>query len=68
MNKHTRRLSKIPEEARAEIEPHFVERSAILDEDSRKLPKLDDGTADFVREGLKVCLRLTPPDMQLFLE
>ncbi|CAA6666322.1 unnamed protein product [Spirodela intermedia] len=53
MNKHTRRLSKIPEEARAEIEPHFIERSAILDEDSRKLPKLEDETADFVREGLK---------------
>ena len=54
MNKNTRRLSKIPEEARAEIGPHFVERRAVLDEDGRKLPKLDDGTADFVREGLKV--------------
>ncbi|XP_078432320.1 fatty acyl-ACP thioesterases B [Wolffia australiana] len=53
MNKHTRRLSKIPDEARAEIEPYFLERSAILDEDSRKLPKLDVETADFVRDGLK---------------
>uniref|UniRef100_A0A1D1Y7Z8 Acyl-[acyl-carrier-protein] hydrolase n=1 Tax=Anthurium amnicola TaxID=1678845 RepID=A0A1D1Y7Z8_9ARAE len=52
MNKHTRRLSKIPEEVRAEIEPYFIERSDIVDEDNRKLPKLDDETADYVRKGL----------------
>eukprot|EP00262_Sarcandra_glabra_P010419 TRINITY_DN2569_c0_g2_i1.p1 TRINITY_DN2569_c0_g2~~TRINITY_DN2569_c0_g2_i1.p1 ORF type:complete len:421 (+),score=67.04 TRINITY_DN2569_c0_g2_i1:324-1586(+) len=52
MNKRTRRLSKIPEEVRGEIEPYFMERAAILDEDGRKLPKLDDSTADYVRTGL----------------
>ena len=52
MNKHTRRLSKIPEEVRSEIEPYFVEQPAILDEDSRKLPKLNDDTADYVKRGL----------------
>ncbi|KAJ0959905.1 hypothetical protein J5N97_000339 [Dioscorea zingiberensis] len=52
MNKNTRRLSKIPEEVRAEIEPYFLERSAIIDEDSRKLPKLNDDTADYIRKGL----------------
>ncbi|MQM19741.1 hypothetical protein Taro_052751 [Colocasia esculenta] len=52
MNKQTRRLSKFPEEVRAEIEPYFVEQSAIVDEDNRKLPKLDDETADYIRRGL----------------
>ncbi|XP_077211316.1 palmitoyl-acyl carrier protein thioesterase, chloroplastic-like [Tasmannia lanceolata] len=52
MNKRTRKLSKIPEEVRGEIEPYFIEYAAILDEDSRKLPKLDDSTADYVRRGL----------------
>lgn len=52
MNQSTRRLSKIPEEVRAEIEPYFLERSAIIDEDSRKLPKLDDDIADYIRKGL----------------
>ncbi|VVA90513.1 unnamed protein product [Arabis nemorensis] len=52
MNKLTRRLSKIPEEVRAEIEPYFVNSAPVLDEDSRKLTKLDDKTADYVRSGL----------------
>ncbi|XP_058111828.1 palmitoyl-acyl carrier protein thioesterase, chloroplastic [Magnolia sinica] len=52
MNKRTRRLSKMPEEVRGEIEPYFIEHAAILDEDSRKLPKLDDSTADYIRRGL----------------
>lgn len=52
MNKQTRRLSKIPEEVRMEIEPYFVERAIIVDEDSRKLPKLNDDTADYVKTGL----------------
>jgi len=52
MNKHTRKLSKVPEEVRAEIGPYFVERAAIVDEDSRKLPKLDDDTADYIKKGL----------------
>ncbi|KAG8657428.1 palmitoyl-acyl carrier protein thioesterase, chloroplastic isoform X2 [Manihot esculenta] len=52
MNKLTRRLSKIPEEVRGEIEPYFLNSDPVVDEDSRKLPKLDDNTADYVRKGL----------------
>ncbi|CAN6442121.1 unnamed protein product [Victoria cruziana] len=52
MNKKTRRLSKIPDEVRGEIEPYFVQDGSIIDEDGRKLPKLDDNTADHVRTGL----------------
>lgn len=47
----------MPEEVRAEIGPYFIERSAIIDEDSRKLPKLDDNTADIVKSGLAVSRR-----------
>ncbi|XP_010249881.1 PREDICTED: palmitoyl-acyl carrier protein thioesterase, chloroplastic [Nelumbo nucifera] len=52
MNKQTRKLSKIPEEVRGEIEPFYIDSAPILEEDSRKLPKLDDNTADYVRSGL----------------
>ncbi|CAH2038564.1 unnamed protein product [Thlaspi arvense] len=52
MNKLTRRLSKIPEEVRGEIEPYFVNSDPVLAEDGRKLTKLDDKTADYVRSGL----------------
>ncbi|KAK4757016.1 hypothetical protein SAY87_007143 [Trapa incisa] len=52
MNKLTRKLSKIPEEARGEIEPYFMNSPPVVDEDSRKLPKLDDSCADHVLAGL----------------
>ncbi|KAJ4837591.1 Palmitoyl-acyl carrier protein thioesterase, chloroplastic [Turnera subulata] len=52
MNKLTRRLSKVPEEVRGEIEPYFLDYDPVVDEDSRKLPKLDDSTADYVCKGL----------------
>uniref|UniRef100_A0A1L3KPW3 Acyl-[acyl-carrier-protein] hydrolase n=1 Tax=Carthamus tinctorius TaxID=4222 RepID=A0A1L3KPW3_CARTI len=52
MNKETRRLSKIPDEVRAEIEQYFVDAPPVVDDDSRKLPKLEDTTADYVRNGL----------------
>lgn len=55
MNKLTRRLSKIPEEVREEIGSYFVDSAPILEEDNRKLPKLDDNTADYIRSGLSVC-------------
>jgi len=55
MNKLTRRLSKIPEEVRAEIGSYFLDSDPILEEDSRKLTKLDDNTADYIRTGLSVC-------------
>jgi fatty acyl-ACP thioesterase B len=54
MNKVTRRLSKIPEEVRGEIEPHFLTSDPVVNEDSRKLPKIDDNTADYICESLTV--------------
>lgn len=59
MNKHSRRLSKMPEEVRAEIEPYFMVKAPIVEEDKRKLPKLEDGTANHVRRGLTVSFRST---------
>lgn len=56
MNKLTRKLSKIPEEVRREIEPYFVNFDPIVEEDSRKLTKLDNNTADVVRSGLSVSI------------
>ncbi|XP_074281008.1 palmitoyl-acyl carrier protein thioesterase, chloroplastic [Silene latifolia] len=52
MNKLTRRLSKMPDEVRAEIGPHFVDTPPVIDEDGRKLAKLDDNTAEHIRKGL----------------
>lgn len=52
MNKETRRLSKIPDEVRGEIEHYFVDAPPVVDDDSRKLPKLEETTADYVRDGL----------------
>ncbi|XP_068343628.1 palmitoyl-acyl carrier protein thioesterase, chloroplastic-like [Pyrus communis] len=52
MNKVTRRLSKMPDEVRGEIESFFMNSSPVVEEDGRKLPKLDDKTADVVRSGL----------------
>ncbi|CAK7334866.1 unnamed protein product [Dovyalis caffra] len=52
MNKVTRRLSKIPEEVRGEIEPYFLPSDPVVNEDSRKLQKIDDKTADYIRKGL----------------
>ncbi|XVE98231.1 hypothetical protein REPUB_Repub03eG0087900 [Reevesia pubescens] len=52
MNKLTRRLSKIPEEVRGEIEPYFMNSDPVVAEDSRKLVKLDDSTAEYVHKGL----------------
>jgi fatty acyl-ACP thioesterase B len=54
MNKVTRRLSKIPEDVRGEIEPYFLNSDPVVNEDSTKLPKLDDKTADIIRKGLTV--------------
>ncbi|XP_058727623.1 palmitoyl-acyl carrier protein thioesterase, chloroplastic-like [Vicia villosa] len=51
MNKLTRKLSKIPEEAKEEIEPYFVNSNSVLNEDNKKLTKLDD-TAEYIRTGL----------------
>ncbi|CAA0808797.1 Palmitoyl-acyl carrier protein thioesterase-chloroplastic [Striga hermonthica] len=52
MNKETRRLSKIPDEVREEIGGYFVDSPPTVDDDNRKLPKLDDSTVDYIRSGL----------------
>ncbi|OAY82927.1 palmitoyl-acyl carrier protein thioesterase, chloroplastic-like isoform X2 [Ananas comosus] len=62
MDKLTRKLKRIPEEVLAEIGPYFLGRNAIVDEDSKKLPKVRpkaevEGGADktapsYVRKGL----------------
>ncbi|XP_028096439.1 palmitoyl-acyl carrier protein thioesterase, chloroplastic-like isoform X2 [Camellia sinensis] len=52
MNKEKRRLSKIPNEVRGEIGTFFVDSPPVVDEDSRKLLKLDESTADYIRNGL----------------
>lgn len=54
MNKETRKLSKIPEEVRREIEPFFMNTAPVIEDDGRRLPKIDDDTADYVRAGLTV--------------
>lgn len=56
MNQQTRRLSKMPEEVRAELSPWFVDRHAIQDDNCEKIVKLGDD-AMFVNSDLKVgCL------------
>ncbi|KAG0498946.1 hypothetical protein HPP92_003637 [Vanilla planifolia] len=52
MNKNTRKLTKMPDEVRAEIGPYFMDRIALVDEDNRKLPKLNDDTAQYSKKGL----------------
>lgn len=52
MNKQTRRLSKMPDEVRTEIGPYFADIPPVIEEDGRKLAKLDDNTAQYIRTGL----------------
>ena len=60
LNKNTRRLSKMPDEVRGEIGPHFNnDRSAITEEQGEKFAKpgnkVDDpATKQFIRKGLTV--------------
>ena len=57
MNKLTRReLSKIPEEVKREIVLSFVNSDPVVEEDSRKLTKLDNETTDFFCSGLFVSI------------
>ncbi|GFZ15948.1 hypothetical protein Acr_25g0003570 [Actinidia rufa] len=53
MNQQTRRLSKMPEEVRAEISPWFIEKQAIQEELSEKIEKLDDKAKQYVNSNLK---------------
>ncbi|CAA2949683.1 palmitoyl-acyl carrier thioesterase, chloroplastic-like [Olea europaea subsp. europaea] len=52
MNQQTRRLSKMPDEVRAELSPWFIEKQAINEESHEKIDKLDD-KALYVNSGLK---------------
>lgn len=57
MNASTRRLSKIPDVVRAEIEPCFMDDRFAFQEDEAsvsRIPKLNDDTADFCTSQLKV--------------
>ncbi|KAF9673948.1 hypothetical protein SADUNF_Sadunf10G0076800 [Salix dunnii] len=52
MNEKTRRLSKMPEEVRAEISPWFIEKQAIHEDVPEKISKLDSN-AKYVNSNLK---------------
>ncbi|KAL1806980.1 hypothetical protein DCAR_0832844 [Daucus carota subsp. sativus] len=52
MNKRTRRLSKMPDEVRAELSPWFIEKQAIMEDTPEKMKKLDD-TAKHGTSSLK---------------
>ncbi|XP_023001057.1 palmitoyl-acyl carrier protein thioesterase, chloroplastic-like [Cucurbita maxima] len=54
MNRETRRLSKIPDQVREELTPFYLNRIAIPTDknDSEKIDKLTDETADRIRSGL----------------
>lgn len=54
MNKQTRKLSKLPDEVRAELKTYFVDAPHAVDEDKRKFPKLTDSNAGYIQSGLTV--------------
>lgn len=53
MNEHTRRLSKMPEEVRAEISPWFIEKQAIEEDNPEKIVKLGSEVT-YMNSDLKV--------------
>ncbi|BAT79374.1 hypothetical protein VIGAN_02225000 [Vigna angularis var. angularis] len=54
MNRETRRLSKMPEEVRQELDPFYFNKFAIATEeiDQQKIQKLTDATAEGFRFGV----------------
>ncbi|KAI3729392.1 hypothetical protein L6452_18049 [Arctium lappa] len=52
MNQKTRRLSKMPDEVRAEISPWFIQKQAIKEDCHEKIEKLDNN-ARYVNSGLQ---------------
>nr|GMC82442.1 palmitoyl-acyl carrier protein thioesterase, chloroplastic [Ipomoea batatas] len=66
MNKETRKLAKMDDEVRAEIGSYFVDAPPVIDEDGKRLPKLDDERADYVRTGLTVSLLMPFLNVPLF--
>jgi len=57
MNRKTRRLSKMPEEVRAEVSPWFIEKQAIKEDVQEKIVKLDK-EAKYMNSDLKVYICL----------
>ncbi|KAG9445899.1 hypothetical protein H6P81_012027 [Aristolochia fimbriata] len=51
MNRETRRLCKIPEQVKEELEPFYLDRKMIIDTNN-KIDKLNDETAENIRSGL----------------
>ncbi|KAI5067161.1 hypothetical protein GOP47_0017689 [Adiantum capillus-veneris] len=51
MNQDTRKLSKMPDDVRGEISPHFLERSVMTDETCSRIQRLDD-SAPYMKTGL----------------
>lgn len=58
MNRETRKLTKIPEQVRQEVEPFYTNRIAISREnnDVVKISKLTDETAERIQSGLAVSM------------
>lgn len=56
MNRETRRLSKIPDQVRQEVIPFYLNKLSIPTEenDTDKIDKLTDATAERIRSGLAV--------------
>lgn len=53
MNENTRRLSRMPEEVRAEISPWFIEKQAIIEDNPENIVKLGS-SATYMNSDLKV--------------
>ncbi|BBN03648.1 fatty acyl-ACP thioesterase B [Marchantia polymorpha subsp. ruderalis] len=51
MNQDTRRMSKMPDDVRAEISPYFLDRWVMKDEPCRRIKKLSDD-APYIRSDL----------------
>lgn len=51
MNQDTRKLSKMPDDVRAEISPYYLDRSVMTDDSGQRIIKLDD-SAPYVKTGL----------------
>ena len=53
MNKETRRLSKYPDEVRAELEQYYLDTPPIIEGDTKNEMELDK-SVEYVRKGLLV--------------
>lgn len=51
MNQDTRKLSKMPDDVRAEISPFYLDRCVMTEEPGQRIVKLDD-SAPFIKTGL----------------